>query len=210
MRLGYIIHRAELDAVVCSGPRRRRQFTYALLDERAPQAKSMPYDEALAELTKRYFTGHGPASLADFAWWSGLTKAQAQAGLEMAGSVLVRETAGDQTYWLAPDLPLVKEPSPTAHLLPNYDEYLLSYRDSSPVLDPSHAHMIETGNPIFGHFLVIDGRMAGVWRRDFQKDMVTITLKRFAPLTEAQDEAVQTAAERYGKFIGLEVVLNGA
>jgi hypothetical protein len=169
MRLGYIIHRAELDAIVCSGPRRGKQFTYALLDERAPQAKSLPYDEALAELTKRYFTSHGPAVVADFAWWSGLTKTQARAGLEMAKSGLIRETVGGQTYWLAPDLPLVKEPSFTAHLLPNYDEYLLSYRDSSPVLDPSHAHMIEPSNPIFGHFLVIDGRMVGTWRRDFEK-----------------------------------------
>jgi hypothetical protein len=207
IRLGYIIHRAELDAVVCSGPRRGKQFTYALLDERAPQAKSLPYDEALAELTKRYFTGHGPASPADFAWWSGLTKTQARAGLEMVGTSLIRETVGDQTYWLAPDLPLAKEPSPTAHLLPNYDEYLLSYRDSSPVLDAAHAHMIETGNPIFGHFLVIDGRMAGTWRRDLRKDTVTITLKRFAPLSEAQEEAVHIAAGRYGKFIGLDVVL---
>jgi hypothetical protein len=83
MRLGYIIHWAELDAIVCSGPRRGVQFTYALLDEQAPQAKSLPYDEALAELTKRYFTGHGPASPADFAWRSGLTKTQARAGLEL-------------------------------------------------------------------------------------------------------------------------------
>lgn len=207
LRLGYIIHRAELDAVVCSGPRRGKQFTYALLEERAPQAKRLPYDEALAELTQRYFTGHGPASLADFAWWSGLTKSQARAGLEMVKSNLIRETVGDQAYWLAPDLPLLKEPSPTAHLLPNYDEYLLSYRDTSPVLDPAHAHKIETGNPIFAHFLVIDGRIAGTWRRDFKKDTVTITLNRFVTLDEAQEEAVQAAAERYGKFIGLNVVL---
>jgi hypothetical protein len=201
MRLGYIIHRAELDAIVCSGPRRGKQFTYALLDERAPQAKSLPYDEALAELTKRYFTGHGPALLEDFAWWSGLTKTQARTGLEMVKSGLTRETVGDRDYWLAPHPPLVKETSPTAHLLPNYDEYLLSYRDTRPVLDPAHAHMIETGNPIFGHFLVIDGRMAGVWRRDLRKDVVTITLKRFAPLSEAQEEAVHAAAERYGPFM---------
>jgi hypothetical protein len=194
-----------LDAIVCSGPRRGKQFTYALLDERAPQAKSLPYDEALAELTKRYFTSHGPAVVADFAWWSGLTKTQARAGLEMAKSGLIRETVGGQTYWLAPDLPLVKEPSFTAHLLPNYDEYLLSYRDSSPVLDPSHAHMIEPSNPIFGHFLVIDGRMVGTWRRDFEKERVTITMRRFLPLNAAQEEAIHTAAENYGKFMGLVI-----
>ena len=203
IRLGYIIHRAELDAVVCSGPRRGKQFTYALLDERAPQAKSLPYDEALAELTKRYFTGHGPAMVQDFAWWSGLTKSQCRAGLELVGSALIRETVGDQTYWLAPDLPLVKEPSPTAHLLPNYDEYLLSYRDTGPFLNPAHASLIETGNPIFAHALVIDGRLVGTWRRDFQKDTVTVTLKRFTPLREAEEAAVRVEAERFGRFLGL-------
>ncbi len=210
IRLGYIIHRAELDAVVCSGPRRGKQFTYALLDERAPQARRLPYEEALAELTRRYFTGHGPASVADCAWWSGLTKAQVRAGLEMVKSDLIQETVGDQTYRLAPDLPLLKEPSPTAHLLPNYDEYLLSYRDTGPFLDPANASKIETSNPIFGHFLVIDGRLAGTWRRDFRKDTVTITLKRFTTLNEAQEEAVQIAAQRFGEFLGLAVVLKRA
>jgi hypothetical protein len=197
IRLGYIIHRAELDAVVCSGPRRGKQFTYALLDERAPQAKRLPYEEALAELTQRYFTGHGPAMVQDFAWWSGLTKSQARTGLEMVKSDLIQETVGEQTCWLAPDLPLVKEPSPTAHLLPNYDEYLLSYRDTGPFLNPAHASLIETGNPIFGHFLVIDGRSVGTWRRDFQKETVTLTLKRFTRLSEVEEEAVRV--EVYGR-----------
>lgn len=207
IRLAYIIMRAELDAIVCSGPRRGKQFTYALLEERAPQAKSLPYDEALAALTRRYFTGHGPASVDDFAWWSGLTKTQCRAGLELVGSTLIRETVGDQTYWLAPDLPLVKEPSPTAHLLPNFDEYLLSYRDTHPFLDPAHVHLIETRNPLFGHFLVVDGRILGTWRRDIQKNIVTITLRRFAALSENQEEALRIAAERFGQFLEMGVEL---
>jgi hypothetical protein len=205
IRLGYIIHRAELDAVVCSGPRRGKQFTYALLDERAPQAKSLPHEEALAELTKRYFTGHGPAMVQDFAWWSGLTQSQCRAGLEMVKSDLIRETVGDQTYWLDPDLPLVKAPSPTAHLLPNYDEYLLSYRNAGPLFDLARTSPIETGNPIFAHALVIDGRLFGTWRRDFQKDAVTVTLKRFTPLREAEELAVRAEAERFGQFLRMRV-----
>ncbi|MCB0156003.1 MAG: AlkZ family DNA glycosylase, partial [Anaerolineae bacterium] len=207
VRLAYIIMRAELDAVVCSGPRRGKQFTYALLDERAPQAKSLPYDEALAELTRRYFTGHGPATVDDFAWWSGLNKTQCRAGLDMVGNSLGQETVDDQTYWLAPDRPLVKEPSPTAHLLPNFDEYLLSYRETHPFLDPAHVHLIETRNPIFGHSLVIDGRMVGTWRRDFQKNTVIITLRRFAALSENHEEAIHIAAERFGQFVGMGVEL---
>jgi hypothetical protein len=161
LRRGYIVHRAELDAVVCSGGRRGKQFTYALLDERAPQAHMLDRDEALAELTKRYFTSHGPATAADFAWWSGLTQKDALAGLAMVRDDIVEEAKGDQTYWLAPDRPIMTAPSPTAYLLPNYDEYLISYRHNSGVLNPAHADLIERSNPIFAHFILIDGHMVG-------------------------------------------------
>ncbi|MBO0686334.1 MAG: AlkZ family DNA glycosylase, partial [Candidatus Dormibacteraeota bacterium] len=90
-RLGHLLMHAELDGIVVSGPRQGRQFTYALLDERAPKARRLDRDEALAELTRRYFTSHGPAQVTDFAWWSGLTVKDGRRGLEMVGSCLVRE-----------------------------------------------------------------------------------------------------------------------
>src|SRR5713226_2242979 len=81
LRSTYIIMRAELDGIVCSGARRGKQFTYALLDERVPQTRNLDRDEALAEFARRYFTSHGPATLQDFVWWSGLAAADAKAGL---------------------------------------------------------------------------------------------------------------------------------
>jgi hypothetical protein len=71
LRLGHILIHAELEGLICSGPRQGKQFTYALLEERAPGVKTLGREEALAELTHRYFTGHGPATLRDFSWWSG-------------------------------------------------------------------------------------------------------------------------------------------
>ena len=209
-RLGYILMRAELDALICSGPRHGKQFTYALLDERAPQAHSLPADESLAQLTRRYFTGHGPATVEDFAWWSGLTKTQARAGLEMVKSDFVQETVDGRTYWLLPDLPQIKEPSPTAHLLPNYDEYLISYRSGDPFLDPAHADLIETQNPTFAHFLIIDGRILGTWRRDLEKNSVLLTLRRFTILTEAQETAVRTAGTAFARFLNLDIQYQSA
>src|SRR5438067_2484699 len=91
LRFTYIIMRAELDGIICSGARRDKQFTYALLDERAPQAKTLARDEALTELARRYFTSHGPATLRDFVWWSGLTTADARVGIEMVTPHLMRE-----------------------------------------------------------------------------------------------------------------------
>ena len=96
-RLAYLMMSAELDQVICSGPRRGKQFTYALLAERAPRARVLPRDEALGELTRRYFTSHGPATLRDYVWWSGLTMKDARRGVEIAGRALVQETFGDLT-----------------------------------------------------------------------------------------------------------------
>ncbi|MCB9099145.1 MAG: winged helix DNA-binding domain-containing protein [Anaerolineales bacterium] len=124
----------------------------------------------------------------------------------LAGNLSRQRWAIRFTGWLR-DLPLVKEPSPTAHLLPNYDEYLVSYRNSRPVLDPAHTHLIEHQNPIFSHFLVIDGRMVGAWRRDFQKNTVIITLRRFVTLSEAEEAAVRIEAERFGQFMGMANVI---
>lgn len=207
MRLGYIVHRAELDAVVCSGPRRGKQFTYALLDERAPQTKTLARDEALAELTRRYFTSHGPAMAQDFAWWSGLTLADVRKGLDTVKDSLVAETVGDQTYWLSPDRPVVKAPSSTAYLLPNYDEYLVSYRDSRPAFEPKYAELFMLRNVAFSHFVVVDGRVVGSWKRTFRKKTAVITLRLFEPLSEAQFQAIHAAAEGYGSFLGLPVRL---
>ena len=93
---------AELQAIICSGPRRGSQFTYALMDERAKPAPALTREEALAELTRRYFTSHGPASIRDFVWWSGLTTADARAGLAMLGADVCDEAIDDVTCWSLP------------------------------------------------------------------------------------------------------------
>src|SRR6266568_1504898 len=116
-RFSYIIMRAELDGIVCSGARRGRQFTYALLDERAPQARMLDRDEALAELTMRYFTSRGPATLQDFVWWSGLTVADARTGLEMVTSQLMHDVVDGQKYWFSSSTSPTNDLSQTVYLL---------------------------------------------------------------------------------------------
>lgn len=209
LRFGYILHRAELDAIVCSGPRKGKQFTYALLDERAPGARRLERDEALAELTLRYFTAHGPATLKDYAWWSGLTAADAKAGLEMVKDRLVHEVVDGRTYWFAESTPLVRDPSPTAYLLPNYDEYVIGYSDRSATFDETRAADSETRDDIyFGHMIVIDGQIVGAWKRAISKGAVVVTTQTFARLTEAQSRAVAGAASRYAEFVGMPVTVN--
>jgi hypothetical protein len=208
IRLAYLMMRAELDAVVCSGARQGKQFTYALLEERAPAAAVLDRDEALAELARRYFTSHGPALLQDYVWWSGLTVADARAGIEMAGPQLASEAIDGRTYWSAHFHSVAEDSAPIVHLLPNYDEYLVAYKDHSPAFDPSlFTDASAVDGVLAGHILVVDGRVMGGWRRLIDKGLVTVEVEPLAPLGGAQEEALQAEVERYAGFIGMPASL---
>lgn len=203
-RLAHIAMQAELDAVICSGARRGKQFTYALLDERVPAARARTRDAALAELTRRYFTSHGPAQVHDFAWWSGLTVADARAGLEMVSAELARDTVGGRTYWFSAEtLPTTRSrlSAPVAHLLPLYDEYLIAYKDRSAALDVTRWTQLAGREP-FGAPVVLDGRVVGGWRRRVQKEAIVIAVSSFRPLDRATRRAVAEAAGQYARFFG--------
>lgn len=199
MQLAYILMRAELDAVICSGPRHGRQFTYGLLDERAPQGKrqSLPRDEALAELARRYFTSHGPATAADCAWWSGLTIKDVLAGATDAG--LDRETIDGRTYWSRETTTSRRARASSVYLLPNYDEYLVSYRHGKTAAPPLRA--------AFPHHLVISGVIAGSWRRVAARTRVNIELRAFRSLTRTERASLDIAARAFGAFASLPVTV---
>lgn len=205
MRLGYIVHRAELDAVICSGARRGKQFTYALLEERAPAAKTLRRDEALALLTERYFSSRGPASAHDFAWWSGLTVTDARRGIELIKSKLDRAPMGEIEYWFSKSASSGKWASSVAHLLPNYDEYFIGFKDRSAIAPPA-AERFELGSPTLNsHILVLDGQVMGGWKRTLKKDHVVVEVDLLAKLTRAGQRALQSALDEYGRFLGLPV-----
>ena len=154
---------AELEGVICSGPRRGKKFTYALIAERAPGARRLSRDEALAELALRFFRSHGPATIRDFVWWSGLVTADARRGVEMIRAK--RQDVDGHAYWTAGAAPKTPASIKLAHLLPIYDEYIVSYRDRVAV--PHGPSMIPSstggGYVTFQHALVIGGQIAGTW-----------------------------------------------
>jgi hypothetical protein len=207
LRLAHLILRAELDAVICSGALRGKQFTYALLDDRVPEGETLERDEALAELTKRYFTSHGPALLRDYAWWSGLTMADAKAGIEMANPHLHHETVEGRTYYFGNTGKTARLNSPIIRLLPNYDEYLVAYKERSAAFGPSLQKQLRPNdNMLFAHTIVLNGRIIGSWRRTVKNDEVRIDAKLLLKLNKAEESALRIAADRYGRFLGKSAV----
>jgi len=138
----------------------------------------------------------------DFVWWSGLTATDAKVGLAMAQSHLIQEVIDDQIYWFSPSTPPAKDLSQTIYLLPNYDEYIVSYADRSAVFDASHSEMLDLrGNVLFNYTIVLGGQVVGNRKRTLKKDTVVITPNLFIPLNEAEKRTLVTAANCYGAFL---------
>ena len=195
------------EGLIAIGPRQDKQQTVVLLDAWLPPTPERTRDEALAELAWRYFRSHGPALAKDFIWWSGLAAAEARAGLEMAKSRLASESVSKETLWFAPPLITEAIPAPVAHLLPYVDEYLVAYRDRNAIQPPAYNALVDSGNVIFHPPLLIDGRVAGIWTRKLKKDRAMIAPTLFRPLAAGEGDALATAADRLGSFLGLTAEL---
>ncbi len=205
--LARIMGHAELTALVCSGPQRGRHATYALVDERVPPARPMTRDEALAELTRRYFTSHGPATVKDFVWWSGLTVRDTRAGLAMIGAK--SEEVDGLTLWHVPTRLKAQAVAGSVHLLPNYDEYVVAYRNRQFVVPSSFKTMVaEQSSSVYANLVIADGRLVGSWRRTVSTDLVEVSVELHQPLQRKRKEAVRDAAHALSAFHGCRVELN--
>ncbi len=201
--MGHLLVQAELDAVICSGAKRGTQFTYALFEERVPHVGTQSREAGLAELARRYFQSHGPATLADFGWWSGLTIRDAKAGIALVAPSLVRQSIDGHAYWHTENA----EPASRrreAHLLPNFDEYTVAYRDRQLVVDGATPM---TNMEVLAPVIVIDGRVAGTWKRSARPGAVSIAVRTRRALTRSERSLLARAADDYGRFLGAHVVV---
>jgi len=204
----HILVQLAQEGLICWGPRSDKQQTFVLLDEWIPQSCQLDRDEALAAVATRYFTGHGPATLPDFMWWTGLKAADARTALDLAAGQLAQASVDGKSYWMAQDTPALHNPAPSVYLLPGFDEYMLGYTDRSAALAPQDAPKIHPGgNGVFSPTIVVDGRVVGSWKRTVKKRAVTVEFTPFRPFTAPEQDVIAEAAGRYGDFLGLPVVL---
>jgi len=195
---------AELEAVICSGPRRGKHQTYAQLAARAPDAARLSRDEALGKLASRFFRSHGPATMRDFVWWSGLTMSDTKRGLEIARAK--SQVVDGYTYWTVGDMSRPGKASANTHLLPIYDEYLVSYRDRDAVPHgPTVVKSRSRESVTFQHSLVIAGQVAGTWRMTKADDRIAINVFPLRSLTGLERGQITEVTERYSRFIGMPV-----
>ena len=187
------------ESVICQGPRHGKQPTFVLMDAWVPPSTPLARDEALHRLALRYLQGHGPATAADLAWWSGLTRKDAQHALVLASSALEQETHDGTTWWWRADAPAPSR-SRVVHLLPAFDEYLIGYRDRTPVLDAALTRRVIGVNGLVAATAIIQGRVAAIWKRAANDDEVTLDPLR--ALEDAEHSGIRRAAQRWRRFLG--------
>jgi hypothetical protein len=212
LALTLLTQRAQVDGLVCHGLRRGAKYGLVLVDDWLPPGRELDREldreAALAEFARRYARSHGPATVHDFAWWSGLTVADARAGLESGRAELQTTVRDGRTYWYA-EAPPGRYDGTRAHLLPNYDELLVGYKDRSAAFDHTHRSKVAapTQNVLFSHTVAVNGEILGTWKRRRTKTGVIVDAALFREPRPREAAAVAGAAEWYGAFLGCPVQL---
>ena len=206
LRMGLILMRAELDGVIVSGSVGGKQPTFTCFEERVPEKASISHDEAVAELTRRYFRSRGPATLKDFVRWSSLTVAEAKAGLSSVRSELRQRDIDGRTYFFEKFVSCQPPSSPRIDLIQGYDEYVMSYSDSKDVLRSSHGRVTSRAiNPnIYLHAVLLDGQLVGHWRHVRRAKDVTVETVLYRKLEKAETSAMDVAVKRFGDCFGVD------
>jgi hypothetical protein len=201
----HILWRLSSERLLCVGPRTGKSQTFVLLNEWVTTPRKLDRAASIALLAERYFLSRGPASVGDFASWSGLTMPDARAGLEAVKPKLAKDTLQGSEVWHSPDVCPPAAKKPQVRLVAGFDEMILGYKDRSPsITDPAHAaKIVPGGNGIFNPVMLVDGRVTGIWKRTIKKKSVEVQLQPFSPLSQTQRKAFAKEADRYGAFLGL-------
>jgi len=204
----HIMLRSELDGIVCNGAIKGNKHTYALLSERVPKNQNMTRDEALHKIAWKYFSSHGPTTLKDFIWWSGLHVGDARNVLEMVKANFLAEKVGDETYYLSNSINHHAELKNPVHLLPAFDEFLISYRDRSASLPQENFIRAVSSNGIFRPIIIFDGKVIGLWSRKTRNGKISLTTELFTPQSPFVKRAIEKEAEAFGRFLNKEIEIH--
>jgi len=208
-RSSLILMQAEMAGLVCSGASLGNKQTYALLEERVPRPPALSKEEALARLASRYFYSHCPATLQDFTWWSGLTAGDARQALQLVQDDLISETIGSQTFWMPGTFMIPeKRKRPSVHLLPAFDEFVISYADRSAILTRENHRRSVSRNGLFRPVIVVNGQVTGLWKRTIAGDNLNIQTGFFEVHSNTLRNSIASAAKNLGRFMSLKPVIN--
>lgn len=207
-QLYHLLFLAEIEKLICSGRILKNKPSYTLYSERVNIDKKLSRSEAIFKLAKTYFSSRGPASIKDFSWWSGLGTREASLANELIGNGF-GSFLKDNSIFIFPDSIIAETAfSDSAFLLPAFDEFLISYADRSAVIILTDFSKAISSNGIFRPIIVINGEVAGIWKRETKKDTFQITLQPFRKLSKKQEERLREKTEQFGRFYGRNILFS--
>jgi hypothetical protein len=196
--LGYLARTGTL----CLGPTDGAgEQLFVLLDEWVREPRRLSGDEAVGELARRFFLGHGPATVQDLARWAGIPLRDARAGLAVARPELDAVDVDGVEHLMDPATPdrltACRAEAEGLFLLPGFDEFVLGYRDRRAVLDPEFAERIVPGNNgMFRATVVHGGRIVGTWQWTGRGAKRTVTATPFTAFTASLLAEIEESAAR--------------
>jgi len=203
-RSAHIFLAHELNALIASGTIKDKQATYAILTDKVKPETCTKPAEPVIDLARRYFHSHGPATIDDFIWWSGLQISRAKKAMEILQNELASATVDGKVFWYPASVLNDQIPQTTVHLLPAYDEFIISYKDRRAALPHTHMQKVLNKNGIFWPVVIQNGQVVGTWLRTVKKDKVLVSVVFFKPATQKLKRQVEEAAFEFGKFLGLK------
>jgi len=205
-RMSHLLLHAELNGLICSGPLKGNKISYSLLSERVREKKTYNREESLANLTRRYFSSHYPATISDFCWWAGASLKDARNGLQSIRNDFHSEKIDKEEYWLPNLLSDVGSGDPFVALLPAYDEFLISYKSRKASLSLMDGKRVVSVNGIFKPTVTLNGQVVGLWRKS-DKNKVMVIEADLVQKTDHIEQLLEDKFTKYGLFLGKKVDL---
>lgn len=200
-RSSHLLMWAELEKIICSGAIQGKKNTYAHFGKRVREQKPLSRDEGLYRLAERYFTSHGPATLLDFANWSGLPMTDVRKAIKLTEDILTSEKIDSNVYFLreggAGDSAFDQ-----VYFLPAFDEFVIGYKDRRACLLDEHKAVVISNNGMFFPIVVFRGKVVGSWKKSIARNEVKIVHELFteAPATRKFNAMLKRGAEDASGF----------
>jgi hypothetical protein len=204
-RLAHLLMDAELNGLICSGPVENNSQRYRLIPEQIKKAAKLDRDEAIQQLAARYFKSHGPATIRDFHWWSGLSIADCRIGIKLNSENLSSYDDEGIIYYFDETACSFSETKKQHHLVPAFDEFFVGYKDRSTLIAEKHNIKLFTNNGMFFPALLTNGRATGTWKRKINNEKVNIDIQIFSSPSTLSMRSLKSQVAQFGKFLGKEV-----
>ena len=202
---GYLLHLVGARGVVCSGPNKGNESTFVRADKWIPDWKDIPSDQAEREVLVKYLRAFGPATIADFALWTGMLISDAKEIWSREQTNIAQvDVEGWKAAILQSDLPELEKAEVDDHvvrLLPYFDSFILGHKSHRNIVDERDHRKVYRAQGWVSPVLLVNGRALGVWSHTRKKHNLEVRVTPFSSLSNLISSRIREEASDLGRFL---------